>query len=162
MRDAGAIHPATPSRSLAAGIVFLALVAVTAGSGALFMPGEWYASLRKPEWTPPDWLFAPVWTVIYIAIAAAGWLVWRARQRIDAPLVLWGLQLIANALWSWLFFGLHLPGVAFADIIVMLGLILGFIVAAKRSSPPAAALFVPYASWVTFAGALNLAIWQMN
>lgn len=150
------------SRSFVAPIIFLALVAATASSGAFFMPGEWYASLRKPAWTPPGWLFGPAWTVLYVAIAVAGWLVWRARRRIDAPLVVWGLQLIANAAWSWLFFGLHRPGLALFDILVMLSLIIGFIVLARRSSRAAAWLFVPYALWVTFAGALNFAIWWMN
>lgn len=143
-------------------VVFLVLVAATGSSGALFMPGEWYAGLRKPEWTPPSWLFGPAWTVLYVAIAAAGWLVWRARRRLDLPLMLWGLQLIANAAWSWLFFGIHRPGLAFIDIIIMLSLIVGFIDVARQSSPVAAWLFVPYALWVTFAGALNLAIWLMN
>lgn len=149
-------------RTVGSAIVFFVLVAATASSGAFFTPGEWYASLRKPQWTPPDWLFGPAWTVLYIAIAAAGWLVWRARRRVELPLILWGLQLIANAAWSLLFFGRHLPGIALIDIVVMLGLILGFIDTARRTSPAAAWLFVPYALWVSFAGALNAAIWLMN
>lgn len=149
-------------RALGSGVVFLLLVAATGSSGAFFMPGEWYESLRKPEWTPPNWLFGPAWTVLYVVVAAAGWLVWRARRRVDLPLILWGLQLIANAAWSWLFFGLHRPGLAFLDIIVMLSLIVGFMDVARRSTAAAAWLFVPYALWVTFAGALNFTIWLMN
>lgn len=126
------------------------------------MPGEWYAGLRKPQWTPPNWLFAPAWTVLYIAVAVAGWLVWRNRRRVDAALMLWGLQLATNAAWSWLFFGLHRPGLALLDILAMLGLIVGFIDAARHINRTAALLFVPYALWVTFAGALNCAIWLMN
>ena len=78
---------------------FLAIVFVVALSGAVFMPGAWYASLKKPSWTPPDWLFAPAWTILYLMIAIAGWLVWRA-EGIGPALVMRGLNLLFNALWS--------------------------------------------------------------
>lgn len=143
-------------------LVFLALVAGAAAVGAQFQPGAWYAALAKPDWTPPNWLFAPVWTALYVAIATSGWLVWRRTPRVGAPLALWAAQLVLNAAWSWLFFGLHRPGLAVADIVVLLAAIAGFIVASRRVSPAAAALFVPYLLWVAFATALNVAIWRLN
>lgn len=127
------------------------------------MPGSWYAGLAKPAWTPPNWLFGPVWTVLYVAIAVAGWLVWRrSGGRLTPALYVWIAQLIANALWSYLFFGLHRPGVAGVDIAALWVLILAFIVLSWPLSRVAAGLFVPYALWVTFAAALNLALWRMN
>jgi benzodiazapine receptor len=140
---------------------FLAIVFVVALSGAVFMPGAWYASLKKPSWTPPDWLFAPAWTTLYLMIAIAGWLVWRAED-IGPALVMWGLNLVFNALWSWLMFGRHRIGLALADAMAMLITIVGFIVFTGSSSPTAALLFVPYLAWVGFATALNFALLQRN
>ena len=143
-------------------IVFASLAAITASVGAQFEPGAWYEQLTKPAWNPPDWVFAPVWTALYIAIAAAGWLTWRRSQLLEPALLVWILQLVANGLWSWLFFGLHEPGVAFIDIVVLFGLIVWFIGLARRHSAAASWLFAPYALWVAFAAALNGAIWQAN
>lgn len=143
-------------------VVFIALVAAAAITGGQFMPGEWYAQLAKPSWTPPSWLFGPVWTVLYVAIALAGWLVWRADKRIGVPLALWIAQIVLNAAWSWLFFGLHRPGTALVEIVVLLALIVGFAVVAWPVSRTASMLFVPYAAWVGFATALNFAIWRLN
>lgn len=143
-------------------IVFASLVTVTAGFSAQFQPGAWYEQLTKPAWNPPDWVFAPVWTALYIGIAAAGWLTWRRTQRLEPALLVWMLQLAVNGLWSWLFFGLHEPGVALLDIVLLFGLIVGFIVLARRHSVAASWLFVPYALWVAFAASLNAAIWQAN
>lgn len=143
-------------------VVFIALVAAAAITGGQFMPGEWYAQLAKPSWTPPNWLFGPVWTVLYVAIAAAGWLVWRGERRAALPLALWVAQIVLNAAWSWLFFGLHRPGTAFAEIVVLLATIVGFAIAAWPVSRTASLLFVPYALWVGFASALNFAVWRLN
>jgi translocator protein len=143
-------------------LAFILSVALIAVFGAQFEPGAWYSQLQKPVWNPPDWVFGPVWTLLYIAIAAAGWLVWRATRRLEPALQLWGLQLIANGLWSWLFFGLHRPGLALVDIAVLFGLIVSFIVTARRYSVAASWLFVPYAAWVAFAAALNGWIWNAN
>ena len=143
--------------------IFIAAVALAAATGAQFAPGTWYEALIKPAWTPPNWLFGPVWTVLYIAIAAAGWLVWRgARGRFSSAMVLWTAQLLFNAAWSWLFFGLHRPGLALIDIVLMLGAILCFIVAARPVSRLASWLFAPYAVWVVFATALNAYVWYYN
>ena len=143
--------------------VFIAMVAAAALVGSQFGPGPWYVALHKPSWTPPDWLFGPVWSVLYIAIAVAGWSVWRSKAvSVTKPILLWLLQVILNGLWSWLFFGLRRPELALIDIIALLITICCFIATASGPSRVAAWLFVPYALWVGFATALNFAIWQLN
>lgn len=132
--------------------------------GAFSMPGAWYASLNKPSWNPPSWIFGPVWTLLYAMMALAAWLVWRrggfAAQRV--PLTFFLVQLALNAAWTPLFFGLHQPGCAFADI-VMLWLAIALTLATFwRVHRVAAYLLVPYLGWVSFASALNLALWRMN
>lgn len=143
-------------------LVFVSLVAAVAVFGAQFEPGAWYEQLHKPAWNPPNWVFAPVWTILYLGIAVAGWLVWRRIRRAGPAVLLWGLQLAANGAWSWLFFGLHRPGAALIDIVLLLGLILSFVVAARRHSIAASWLFVPYALWVGYAATLNAFIWLEN
>jgi tryptophan-rich sensory protein len=142
-------------------LVFVALVAAAALSGGQFRPGAWYAALAKPSWTPPGWLFGPVWAVLYLMIAVAGWLVWRA-EGLRAALMVWGVQLALNGAWSWLMFGRQAIGLALIDILAMLAAIIAFIVLAWPVSRPAAGLFVPYLAWVSFATALNATIWRMN
>jgi translocator protein len=149
-------------KSLPSLLVFLLAVALVAAFGAQFEPGAWYSQLRKPDWNPPNWVFGPVWSVLYIAIGVAGWLVWRETRRTEAALQLWAAQLIANGLWSWLFFGLHRPGIALVDIAVLFCLIVSFVIVARRHSVLASWLFVPYAAWVGFAAALNGSIWSAN
>jgi benzodiazapine receptor len=141
---------------------FLFAVIAAAFTGSRFLPGPWYQTLAKPSWTPPNWLFAPAWTLLYIAMAFAGWLVWRNRGGLSLPLGLWIGQLVLNAAWSWLFFGLHRPVAALADIVGLLVLILAFILTAAPVSRGAALLFVPYGLWVTFATALNASIVRLN
>lgn len=144
-------------------VVFIALVAAAALTGGLFRPGAWYEALAKPVWTPPDWLFAPTWTVLYVAIAVAGWLAWRrAGGRVDRAVAIWGVQLVLNAAWTWLFFGQHQMLLALLDIAALLACILAFIVISMKANRWAAWLFVPYALWVTYASALNLALWRLN
>ncbi|HEX2493005.1 MAG TPA: TspO/MBR family protein [Steroidobacter sp.] len=149
-------------RQLPSLLVFISAVALVAAFGAQFEPGTWYSQLQKPVWNPPSWVFGPVWTLLYLAMAVAGWLVWRKARAVTPALQLCGLQLIANGLWSWLFFGLHRPDLALVDIAVLFGLIVGFILAARRYSAAASWLFVPYAVWVGFAAALNAWIWSAN
>jgi tryptophan-rich sensory protein len=143
---------------------FVVLVSAVAAVGARYMPGDWYAALRKPSWTPPNWLFGPVWTVLYLAMAVAAWLVWReGGLRVQTvPLSLFAGQLILNAAWSWLFFGLHRPGAALVDIVALFALILATALAFRPVSPAAAALLLPYLGWVGFATALNAALWWLN
>ncbi len=143
---------------------FIAAVTVVAFTASRFRPGAWYEALARPRWTLPNWLFAPVWIVLYVAIAVAGWLVWRAApsSRVHVALVAWVVQLILNASWSWLFFGLHQPGYALLDILLLVAAIVLFVVAAGPVSALAAWLFIPYLLWVGFATALNTAIWHLN
>jgi len=140
---------------------WLVLCFGAAAVGARFRPGEWYAALRKPSWTPPSWLFAPVWTLLYAMMAVAAWLVWR-QTGLSSEVGLFVVQLALNAAWSWLFFGLHRPGLAFADIVALWVAILGTLAAFWAVRPLAGWLLVPYLAWVSFASALNAAVWRLN
>lgn len=149
-------------RDLAALGIFVALVACAAFFGAQFQPGPWYQGLQKPPLNPPSWVFGPVWSVLYLGIAVAGWLVWRARPASPTPLTLWGSQLVLNAAWSMLFFGLHLPGFALLEIVLLLALLIATTVLFFRVRSLAGALFVPYTAWVSFAAYLNAGLWYLN
>jgi translocator protein len=154
----------SPKKSIPTLIAWLLLCYAAASLGALFMPGDWYAALRKPTWNPPAWIFGPVWTALYTMMAVAAWLVWKcggfAAQR--RPLVLFLVQLALNALWTPLFFGHHLTGLAFAEIILMWLAIAATIAAFRQVHRPAAWLLVPYLAWVGFAAVLNGALWWLN
>lgn len=142
-------------------IFFVVLVCVAAASGAQFAPGPWYDALAKPSWTPPDVFFPIAWTILYFLVALAGWLIWQ-RQGVGISLALWAVGLVLNALWSYLMFGRHDIALALIDVCVLWGTILGFIVASWHVERISAYLFVPYLLWVTFACALNAAIYLMN
>ena len=147
--------------------VFLVICLGTAALGAAvtnLSVRDWYATLEKPSWSPPNWLFGPVWTTLYIGMAVAAWLVWRKRGLAQGwlPLTLFGIQLTLNAIWSVLFFGFRSPGAAFVEIILLWFAILATIIVFARHSALAAALLVPYLAWVSFATALNSALWWMN
>ena len=118
----------------------------------------------RPEWAPPSSVFGPVWTVLYALMGIAAWLVWRERHTPGSrrALLLFGAQLVLNTLWSWLFFAWHQGGLAFLDIVVLWLLIVLTIVAFWRIRPLAGALLLPYLAWVTYAAALNLAVWRLN
>lgn len=144
--------------------LILFLVLVLGGRlalGGLTVPGGWYAGLAKPSFNPPAWLFGPVWTVLYVLIAIAGWRVWQ-RDRTGWPMKLWWAQMALNFLWTPVFFGAHQLGLALVVILLMLAAILAFIAAAWRLDRGAAWLFVPYAAWVAFASLLNGSIWMLN
>lgn len=148
-------------------LVFVLICFGAAALGSLFTAGSvetWYAGITKPAWTPPNWLFGPVWTLLYLMMAISGWLIWRKRQQTPAKtvLILFGAQLALNTLWSVLFFGLHLTGWAIVDILALWALISWYTLTARRISAPAALLFVPYWAWVSFATALNIAVWRLN
>lgn len=140
---------------------FLGAVVAVGLSGAVFMPGPWYKTLDKPSWTPPDWLFAPAWTVLYVMMAVAGWLVWQ-QAGVGPAIWVWIANLVLNAAWSWLMFGRHRIDLALLDALGMFVTIVMFIYLAQSISTLAAVLFVPYLLWVTFATALNYAIYQRN
>lgn len=142
-------------------LVFVALVVATAATGILFQPGAWYETLEKPFWTPPNWLFGPVWSILYIMIAVAGWLVWRA-DGMGAAVLLWACQLALNGLWSFLFFGIRRMDLAMVDVVLLWLAIASFIAVALPISQAAAFLFIPYLVWVSIAAALNLSVWRMN
>lgn len=143
---------------------FCAAVTVVASAGAFFRPGEWYRELKKPAWCPPNWLFGPAWTVLYLTIAIAGWLLWINFGFAKAPwaFVLYFLQLLLNMLWSPLFFGLKRPDIAMAELALLWITIAMTIVAFWSLNERAAFLLVPYFAWVTYAGALNFALWRLN
>lgn len=148
-------------------IVLLTLCFAVAGVGGFVTTPNipnWYADLAKPSWTPPDWVFGPVWSMLYLSMAVAAWLVWRQAGLVSAavPMALFGIQLLLNALWSWLFFGMHSPGAAAVDIVLLWMAIAATTVAFWRRSTLAGILFVPYLVWVSFASLLNLAIWRLN
>ncbi|MCY6380619.1 TspO/MBR family protein [Hoeflea prorocentri] len=142
-------------------IIFLALVLAAAAIGSVYKPGRWYASLKKPQWTPPNWAFPVAWSALYLFMAVAGWLIWRSEGSGPA-IAAWALQLIFNGAWSWLFFGLRQMTIALVDIVCLWLTIATFIFLAWPASPLAAILFVPYLLWVSFAAFLNLRIRQLN
>ncbi len=145
-------------------VVFILAVMLVASSGAVFKPGAWYRTLTKPSWTPPDWVFPAGWTLLYVLIAIAGWRVWE-RLPLEAavvPMAVYALQLVLNAGWSAIFFGLKRPDWAFAELACLWLAIVANILVFHPIDPLAAALLLPYLGWVTFAGALNLAVWRLN
>jgi tryptophan-rich sensory protein len=143
---------------------FVAVCFVTASSGAIFTPGQWYETLAKPWWRPPNWLFPPAWTVLFITIAVSGWMVWRVAGLAGAaiPFAVYGLQLVLNFAWSALFFGLRRPDLAFLEVMALWGAILATIIGFHGIDPAAAWLLVPYLCWVTFAAGLNFAMMRLN
>ena len=145
-------------------VVFLVITFCAPAFGVFGIPGEWYASLNKPSWNPPSWIFGPVWTFLYISMAVAAWLVWKQggwkSQR--RALSLYGVQLMLNAAWTPLFFGLHLPGWAFLEILLLLAAVVATLLAFWKASRIAGGLLVPYLLWVSFASVLNGTLWWMN
>lgn len=143
---------------------FLLLTFCAPALGVFGMPGEWYAALRKPSWNPPPWIFGPVWTLLYSLMAVAAWLVWKQGgwRHQGRPLGLYLLQLVLNAAWTPLFFGLHRPDLALIDILLLLAAIVLTMVAFSRVSRTAVLLLVPYLAWGSFAACLNFTLWWMN
>ncbi|MCX7361073.1 MAG: tryptophan-rich sensory protein [Alphaproteobacteria bacterium] len=128
------------------------------------MPSSRPAQLRKPSFNPPNWVFAPVWTALYIAMAVAAWRVWRARglEGARSALVLFALQLALNLGWSILFFGLRQIGPAMIEILILLATLVATTLAFRRIDGIAALLLVPYVAWVSFATVLTAAVWRLN
>jgi tryptophan-rich sensory protein len=155
------------------GVVFKLAVAVAAPllvggiSGIATAKGvqDWYPSLVKPPFNPPAWVFGPVWTLLYLLMGIAAFLVWHKgpdKDLVKAGLLLFTIQLALNGLWSVFFFGMRLPGVAFAEIILLWGSIAVTAFFFWRSVPGAGLLLLPYLAWVTFAAVLNGSIWILN
>lgn len=146
------------------GWLLLSFAAAAIGSIASIQAAAFYRQLAQPSWAPPSSVFGPVWSLLYALMGIAAWLVWREggwrRQR--GALGLFVLQLAVNALWSWLFFGWRQGAWAFADIVLLWLLIAATVVASWRARALAGALLLPYLAWVSFAAALNFAVWQLN
>lgn len=147
-------------------VLWIGLCATAGGLGAIASveAPAFYAALVKPSWAPPPQVFGPVWTLLYLSMAVAAWLVWRERgwARARGALGLFVLQLALNALWSWLFFAWHRGALALADIVVLALLIVATLAAFARIRRLAAWLLVPYLAWVAFATALNYSVWRLN
>jgi translocator protein len=155
-------------RQLWLGLAAFLLICFTAAGIGSFATApaitNWYAGINKPSWNPPNWLFGPVWTVLYAMMATAAWLVWRrlGLQAAATPLFFFAMQLMLNTLWSVFFFGLHNPGLAFAEIILLWLSIAATIYYFWRVRPLAGVLLIPYLAWVSFAAFLNFTIWRLN
>ena len=155
----------SPTAQVVGLIVWVGLCFLTAWIGSRFSPGsEWYQQLQKPSWTPPGYVFGPVWSLLYLSMGVAAWLVWKRFGFAGAPLALtfFIVQLVLNGMWSWMFFGLHRPGLAFAEIIVLWCAIIATMISFWQKRADAGLLFLPYAAWVSFATILNGAIWRLN
>jgi len=145
-------------------IGWLVLTFLASATGVFVSTGGWYAGLVKPSWNPPGWAFGPVWTLLYTMMAVAAWLVWReggwkAQRR---ALGLYSAQWALNALWTPIFFGLHQPGWAFVEILVLDLALAATVIAFWHVKRSAGLLLAPYGLWVTFATALNFTIWRLN
>lgn len=142
---------------------FVAAVMAAASTGAAFPPGPWYDTLTKPGWTPPDWLFPVAWTALYAGMAYAAWRVTAADAALAMPaLAFWSAQIVLNAVWSPIFFGLQRLGAALVVLICLWVAVLLTMVLFWRADLIAGLLIVPYVVWVSFAGALNAWIWRAN
>lgn len=147
-----------------AGWLILSFIAAAIGGAASVQAGPFYGQLVRPEWAPPGSVFGPVWTVLYVLMGVAAWLVWRVGgfRAARTALTLFLVQLALNALWSWLFFGWHRGALAFAEVLVLWAFIAATLIAFWRIRPLAGVLLVPYLLWVTFASALTYSVWQLN
>ena len=132
------------------------------GAVASVDAASFYAQLSKPTWAPPAGVFGPVWSALYALMGVAAWLVWRSPGSKALALSLFGMQLAANALWSWLFFAWHRGALAAVEVLVLLALIVATVVAFWRVRRLAALLLVPYLLWVSFASVLTWAVWRSN
>lgn len=159
--------PSPPRHPWIGLIVLLVICFAAAGIGGAVTASKiprWYATLEKPSWNPPNWIFGPVWSALYFGMAIAAWLVWRKRGLVGAaaPLALFGVQLFLNVLWSCIFFGLQNPGLAFVEVLLLWASIAATMVLFWLRSTVAGMLFVPYLAWVSFASVLNFVIWRLN
>jgi len=155
-------------------IFFLFITFLAAFLGNFFTVSSiptWYASLNKPSFSPPNWLFGPAWTVLYVLMAVSAFLIWssyakatdgQAKKEIKTALTFYFIQLVFNALWSVIFFGLKNPAWAFFEILILWILILIITLKFYKIRKVAGFLFIPYILWVSFATILNFAVWQLN
>lgn len=157
--------PVNPSpRPLRGILIWIGLVVLTfcaPAAGVVSPPGDWYAALNKPSWNPPGWIFGPVWTVLYLMMVTAAWLVWR-RQGWSRALWIYLGQLLLNAAWTPVFFGAREPGWALVVIVALWVAVLLTMLAFLRASKAAGWMLAPYLAWVSFATALNFTLWRLN
>jgi tryptophan-rich sensory protein len=146
------------------GWLVLCFATSAVGAVASIQAKSFYGGLIQPNWAPPSWVFGPVWTFLYAAMAVAAWLVWRngGFRANRTALSLFVTQLLLNAIWSWLFFAWAQGMLAFIDILLLWILIGATLVSFWRVRPMAGILFIPYFLWVSFAAVLNLAVWLLN
>ncbi|KGI66361.1 tryptophan-rich sensory protein [Mycolicibacterium rufum] len=156
----------TRSKNVIALAISLGAVVIASALGGLASAtsAEDYQRLQQPSWAPPSWVFGPVWTVLYTMMAVAAWLVWRSGpwSQTRPALTAYGVQLVLNAAWTPLFFGLGWRGIAFAELSVLWLVLVGTVVLFFRRSAVAGWLLIPYLAWSTFALCLNFAVWQLN
>jgi tryptophan-rich sensory protein len=147
-----------------AGSLLASFATAALGGFASINAASFYGQLVQPPWAPPAWLFGPVWTALYVLMGVSAWLVWRKHgfRGAGAALAIYAAQLVANALWSWLFFAWQQGAMAFAEIVVLWLLVALTIRMFWRLHRTAAILLVPYLAWVSFAAALNFALWRLN
>ncbi len=148
-------------------MVFIILCFSAAAVGSIFTNNSlktWYPTIKKPSWNPPNKIFGPVWSVLYLMMAVAGWMVWERlpQKGISLPMALFLVQLILNALWSVIFFGLRNPRLAFVEVVVLWVSILVTMISFWSVHWVAGLLFLPYLSWVSFAAVLNYSIYRLN
>lgn len=156
----------TRSKNVIALAISLGAVVIASALGGLASAtsAEDYQRLQQPSWAPPSWVFGPVWTVLYTMMAVAAWLVWRSGpwSQTRPALTAYGVQLVLNAAWTPLFFGLGWRGIAFAELSVLCLILVGTVVLFFRRNAVAGWLLIPYLAWSTFALCLNFAVWQLN
>ena len=156
----------SPGVSVLGLIGWIAITALAAaiGSAAAVNSRVFYEALQRPAWAPPGSVFGPVWTVLYLAMAVAAWMVWKARHFVGArvALILFMVQLFLNALWTWLFFSWHQGALAFLEVILLWIAVAMTMNLFRRVRPMAGTLLIPYLGWVTFAAVLTYALWKAN
>lgn len=146
-------------------LTFLGACLAAGATGAMFQPGAWYQSLRKPSWTPPNWLFPVAWTTLYICMSVAGARIAGlagTQAAVGQALAFWALQIALNTLWTPVFFGLKKMGAGLVVLILLWGAVAATLVSFWQLDTIAGLLFVPYLMWVSVAFALNLSVWRMN
>jgi tryptophan-rich sensory protein len=150
--------------SIGALVLFLVISFIPALLGSMFRPDAWYEDLVKPTLNSPNWIFGPVWTCLYATMGISAWIVWLQRQTVpvQAAFVLFGIQLLLNGFWTYIFFGLKNPGLAFAEILMLWVAIACTLAAFWQKSRCAGLLLIPYLSWVSFAAYLNFGLWRLN
>lgn len=152
------------TKNLIALPVWILICSLAGIFGAQFDPGSWYELLQKPVWTPPNWVFPVVWPILYLLMGVSAWRLWKVNglSHYQTEFTWFFVQLVLNALWSWIFFGMHLIATGLAEILLLWVSIIFTMFLFWNRDQLAGLLLVPYLLWVSYASALNFAIWQLN